>query len=323
MKIQNVQMYGLDCLQIKNSACSLTVTHSIGPRVLQLQMHGRENLFAEVPEITILGEGGAPYRLWGGHRLWHAPEVPERTYLPDDLPVSIEETPASIILAQPIETVTGVRKIMQISMPDDKALVVIDHFLQNMGSWPVELSPWAITMVPLGGVAILPQNIHYTDKHGLLPNRNVVIWPYTDINNPWIHWGNSAIFIEAAVNSGALKLGFTNPRGWLGYYHDSTLFVKKTLYRAGAKYPDMGCSSEVYCNTQFMELETLAPLMVVEPGKMVAHREIWELFDMPDFEMNEAWVLRMEKHLMLSRTSKDLRNAIANQDFKTEEWYNE
>jgi len=323
MNLQEFSLHGLDCLKIENSACSLTVTRSIGPRILQFQLQGGENLFAEVPEITIQENGGVPYRLWGGHRLWHAPEVPERTYMPDDKPVSVDESPNGIILAQPTEDTTGIRKVIQISLPDDKSLIVIDHFLQNMGTWPVALSPWAITMFPLGGVAILPQNVDHSDKNGLLPNRNLVIWPYTDLNTPCIHWGNTAVFIEATLNAGALKLGFANPRGWLGYYRDSTLFVKKSLYRTGANYPDMGCSSEVYCNAHFMELETLAPLMSVEPGKMVAHRETWELFEVSDFEMSEGWVHKMEKQLRFSRTSQDLRNAIAYEDFMSEGWYTE
>ena len=47
---------------------------------------------------------------------------------------------------------------------------------------------------------------------------------------------------------------------------------------AGASLPDNGCNTEVYCNDQMVELETLGVLGELAPGKSVTHTESWELF---------------------------------------------
>ncbi len=44
-----------------------------------------------------------------------------------------------------------------------------------------------------------------------------------------------------------------------------------------AEYPDHGCNAEIYCNENFLELESLAPLVYLEPGAGVQHREVWEI----------------------------------------------
>ena len=78
----------LDCVALKNDAVELLVTQSVGPRIIRLNLPGGDNLLAELPDLTLDCPGSGPMHLWGGHRLWHAPEVKRRTYLPDDQPVS-------------------------------------------------------------------------------------------------------------------------------------------------------------------------------------------------------------------------------------------
>jgi len=77
--LKTTRFLGLDCVQLENDALSLLVTRSTGPRVLRLQLRGRESLFAEVPDFTLEYPGGDHFHAWGGHRLWHAPELARRT----------------------------------------------------------------------------------------------------------------------------------------------------------------------------------------------------------------------------------------------------
>ena len=42
-------------------------------------------------------------------------------------------------------------------------------------------------------------------------------------------------------------------------------------------YPDMGCSFEIFTNAAMLELETLGPMTVLEPGAAVEHVERWSL----------------------------------------------
>ena len=197
-----------------------------------------------------------------------------RTYVPDDLPPLIEEIDRGVRATQPVESLTGIEKQISVLLPDEKPRAVIEHKLTNRGIWPVDLAPWAITQLKPGGLAILPQPA--TDT-GLLPNRRLALWPYTDINSPHIHWGNRFIFIAARLGDEALKIGWANPDGWLAYAVDKTLFVKEAPYQAGADYFDYGSSSECYCGQAFIELETLGPRITLQPGESTTHREIWSL----------------------------------------------
>jgi hypothetical protein len=65
---------------------------------------------------------------------------------------------------------------------------------------------------------------------------------------------------------------------------------KRAAVISGAKYFDFGCNFEVFTNPDYLELETLGPLVELGAGKAVEHVEHWWLFaDVPSGE-NEAWI---------------------------------
>jgi len=281
---------GHDCTKVENRAVSLWVTTSVGPRILGLALQGGENLFAELPGVTFPCPGAGEYTVRGGHRLWYAPEHPPRTYLPDDAPVSVERTERGIVVTQPPEAGTAIQKSMAISLPGEDARAVVDHTLSNQGSRPLELAPWAITQLRPGGTAILPQATDPADEYGVLPNRHVVLWPYTAVDSPHVTWGGRYVLVEATMAAGAWKIGFPNPAGWLAYVLGDTLFVKQAAYSPAATYPDRGSSDECYCNHRFLELETLGPMLVLRPGRSVTHRETWAVYGGVSFRPDEMGV---------------------------------
>ncbi len=268
------KFFQYDCVALENALLKLLVTQSAGPRIISLRWHGGDNLFAELPEFVTERPDGSLFHFRGGHRLWHAPENMPRTYALDDQPVEIIQAPNSLSVMQQVEAETGIEKSIRISLVDDKPQAIIHHTLTNRGLWPVECAPWAITQFKTGGIAILPQSQEESD---VLPNRSLAFWPYTDINNLHVTWGNQYILVSAQMQT-AFKIGFPNPRGWLAYWLDGTLFVKRVTFNIHDAYYDYGSSSECYCNDQFLELETIAPIGVLDPGKSVTHTETWELY---------------------------------------------
>lgn len=277
-RMKTTKFLDQDCIYLENQALSLLVTQSVGPRIISLCFNGGENLFAELPDFVVPRPDGKSYRFYGGHRLWHAPESMPRTYSPDDEPVEIALTPFSLLATQPLDVQTGIEKSIQIALVEDKPQVIVTHTLTNRGLWPVECAPWAITQLKTGGVAVLPQS---NEPAEFLPNRTLVLWPYTDIHNPQVCWGNRYILIQAQMQR-PFKLGFPNPRGWIAYWLNGTLFVKHAAFDSQASYYDFGCSSECYCNDRFIELETLGPATTIAPGAAVFHTETWELYtDIP------------------------------------------
>jgi hypothetical protein len=161
--------------------------------------------------------------------------------------------------------------------------------------WPVTTAPWAITQFRTGGVAILPQSCKET---GVLPNRSLALWPYTNMSEPNVIWGRHYILVRA--NMGApFKVGFPNPRGWLAYWFNRTLFVKSARFDVQSAYYDFGSSSECYCNDQFLELETLSPIITIDPGSTAAHVETWELYGGIDLPHDEKDVQSLVEKLGL------------------------
>jgi hypothetical protein len=272
--METVNFLGLECYPLENEALKLLVTRSVGPRILSFGFKDGENLFAELPETVIEHPEGEPFHFYGGHRLWHAPEEPGRTYLPDDAQVDIAPSDTGLTVTQKTEPQTGLQKTIEVRFPGSSPQVVITHHLTNHGLWPVTCALWAITQLKRGGTAIFPQIRQDT---GVLPNRSLALWPYTDMLNPNVRWGSNLILLDAELDS-PFKIGFPNPRGWLAYWWNGMVFVKRAAYDANARYYDYGSSSEAYCNQSFIELETLGPIRTILPGETASHIETWELY---------------------------------------------
>ena len=281
--METIQYQGLDCVALENASLSLLVTQSVGPRVLSLRYKGGKNLFAELPNFASERPDGQLFHFRGGHRLWHAPEAMPRTYALDDDPVEIIPAEGGLLVRQKVDVETGIEKSLHISLVGDQPQVVVHHTLTNCGLWPIECSPWAITQFRIGGVAILPQSRQETN---MLPNRSLALWPYTDLTIPQVTWGNHTLLVRAGM-TGPFKVGFPNPRGWLAYWLEDTLFVKRAAFDARATYYDFGSSSECYCNDKFLELETLAPIHRLEPGGSAEHVETWDVYAGVDYPADE------------------------------------
>ena len=69
----------LACRWLTNGQLRLAVTTERGPRIVFCGLGEGRNLLAETPEFMLPSPNG-PLGLLGGHRLWYAPELPERTY---------------------------------------------------------------------------------------------------------------------------------------------------------------------------------------------------------------------------------------------------
>lgn len=266
-----------NCYQVSNGRVELVITTDVGPRLIRFGFTG-ENELAEFP--AHLGRtGGDEFRLYGGHRLWHAPESRDRTYYPDNLPVLLEPRADSVRVIQPTETTTGIQKEMEICLSPDAAQLRIAHRLRNHNLWAVELSVWAMTAMAPGGTAVIPLPPRGTHPEDLLPSSTLTLWPYTDLSDPRLTWGRTHILLRQDPNQPApLKIGASVPDGWAAYARNDHLFLKTFQHIPGATYPDFGCSCEAFADEGMLELETLGPLTHLEPGGMVEHCECWYLW---------------------------------------------
>ena len=261
-----------------NGHIELVATAEVGPRIIRFALVGQANQFAEYP--AHLGQrGGDQWRIVGGHRLWHAPEQKPRTYAPDNDPITAEPLPAGgWRLTQPTEPSTGIQKELDIYMAEAAPTVRIVHRLRNHGAWPVVLAPWALSVMAPGGTAVLPLPPRGSHTDHLLPNTNLVLWPYTNMADPRWTWGEEVVLLRQEPGATRpQKIGTACTRGWLAYANHGQLFVKQFTHQPEAIYPDMGCSAELFTDGDMLEVETLGPLATLEPGTAVEHTETWHL----------------------------------------------
>jgi hypothetical protein len=267
--------YGQPTGRLENEHLILDYLLAAGPRIVRLIPKSLgENLLAETPEAMLASPHG-PCRLWGGHRLWHAPETAARTYLPDDSGLSVAPLVGGVRLIQD-EPRAGIRKEIAVRLRPEAAGVRLEHRLTNTGLWPVELAPWAITQLRLGGVASLPTTSP-ADDEGLLPDRIIALWPYSRWSDPRFRPGDEAIEIAALPIAQPFKVGFMSHAGRMDYRYGDLVFTKRWTPQSHRPHVDFGCNAEVYTNDRHIELETLGPVARLDPGETVDHVEEWEI----------------------------------------------
>ena len=259
-----------DFLQIEYLTDSLRVTG--------LTSTGKTNMLADLSEIPPIPTPYGDFYFQGGHRLWHAPEAMPRTYIPDIGELKITDLPDGVILETQTEPGTGIRKRIEIRLTADKPSVTLTHTLINDGLWAVELAPWAITQFRLGGTVILPMPIGNTDPAGLLHNRQFALWPYARINDPRLKLDDEFILFKADALLPPFKIGYFSSLGWMAYWLGGVLFRKSFDVHSGLSHPDNNCNAEMYCNDQFVELESLAPFTALNVGASATHMETWDIF---------------------------------------------
>lgn len=269
-----------NCYEIQNGIVDLIITGDVGLRVIRYGFIGCANELCEVKD-QLGSTGGDKWYIYGGHRLWHSPEGKPRSYFPDNSPLAIEIIENGVKVSQPLETTTGIKKDYVITLDPNSSSVNLKHYLTNNGMWDIELAAWALTVMATGGTEIVPQNTKDTD---LLPNRMLSLWSYTKLNDPRVTWGEKYILLrQDPDNKTAFKFGISNTDGWAAYANHGNLFVKKFLPVEGALYPDYsGSSYETYTIDFMLEMETLSPLVILEPSETLEHIETWQLFsDVP------------------------------------------
>ena len=262
----------------------VAVPDGFGPRLLGFRpRNGPELLVRLGPEVG-LDSGAGRVRLRGGHRLWVAPEVPELTHLPDDTPCGVTFAAGRLAIHGPVDG-AGFTKEVAASVTTHEA-VVVDHRLTWSGPGSVTVAAWAITQVPLGGVAVLP--IGGRPGGSFQADRSLVLWPYTDLSDPRLRFGAGTALVTAAPGP-QLKVGSGPRPGRLGYLRDGWLFTKTVAPADDGAYADRQAVAQVFVNDAFCELESLGPLVRLEPGESVEHREVWEAQECPDLDTAVEW----------------------------------
>jgi hypothetical protein len=279
MNLEHINYKGWpNCYRLTNEQLELIVTTDIGPRVIRFGFLDGDNELKEF-EKTLGKTGGEKWQSYGGHRLWHAPEDLERTYSPDNEAIRLEKHQDFIRLIQPVELATGIQKIIDVRLLPQKAEAILTHRLINTNLWTVELAPWALTVMAPNGVAIIPLPPRGSHSENLVPTNTIALWAYTDMSDPRWTWGEKYVLLrQDPLIARPQKAGFQVKDDWTAYARNGHLFLKTFASDSTARYPDFDSNVETFTNEQMLEVETLGPLVQLNPGVAIEHVEHWHLF---------------------------------------------
>lgn len=185
------------------------------------------------------------------------------------------------MLIQPDEPGTHYRKSIAITLDDEKPLLQVIHTIQNNSLVKVELAPWAITLLPLGGVAVLPTSAPYQGEYA--PNRQISLWHYTRWEDDRLTIKNDHLLVQGESRNHPFKIGYFNHVGWAAYWDKGVLLIKRFNPEFTKIHTDQNSNFECFCYNKFIELESLGPLTALEPGESITHIETWSvLSDIPN-----------------------------------------
>lgn len=287
-----------NCYCYSNNKIELIITTDVGPRIIHYGWKGGENQFVVFPE-TSGKTGGDQWQLYGGHRLWNAPEHFPNSYYPDNGPIEIKEEKGFIRLVQPVETTTLIQKEIDIYLSEESEKAKVIHRLRNCAKELKGLAPWSITALTPGGIGIIP---FVLNKENPAPKPSLVFsaWDYTDVADNRIQWMSACLLVRQDTSKTRwLKVGLNSPQGMMAYLRGSDLFIKKFATFPGQKYADNGSIEECWTNDRYLELEALAPIQMIEPGQAVEHTETWSLLKLTSLPKNNEEIVEQVLPLIL------------------------
>ncbi|MEI7844843.1 MAG: hypothetical protein WCK35_03470 [Chloroflexota bacterium] len=266
------------CLSIKNELVELVIPFEFGPRLIRYASIGEKNQFAEFPAHK-LDLNRKEWHSYGGHRLWHGPEVFARTYLPDNDPVKIEQTNNSVLIQQTMEAPTQLQKEIEVRLDPLNTHVQVTHRIRNHSLFDIRLALWAVSVMATQGKAILPLPPRGSHDDNLQAQTSLNLWAYTDMKDTRWNFGPKLItFKQDPSKPNPQKIGISRSRGWLAYILADQAFIKKSCFIENQAYPDENSALEIYADHKCVELETLSPVTTIEPGDYAELVEDWYLF---------------------------------------------
>lgn len=261
--------YPLPSASIENDSLRLDYLTTVGPRII--------GLYSKQADLQLLAPSfdmhwptpHGEYYLYGGHRIWKSPE--DSFYnCPEDNVTVIKEN-NRVTLRNRVDA-AGLQKEISFSLDGNR--VQLTHQLAWHGQEPIELAPWTITQLPLGGVAIVPQS---NEREGSAPTRSLAIFPYASINDSRLELHDDLVLVHGCADQKFFKVGSYNPFGWAAYMLEKAIFIKRFPVSDFRMLPDMGSNVEVYVHDAYLELETLGKLTWLNLGESVTFEETWEV----------------------------------------------
>ena len=264
-------------LLLANRSTEIIVTLDVGPRVISYRTQDGPNIFKNYERQMGHSDEGS-WQIRGGHRFWLAPEDEVLSYIPDNSAVEHRIlSPWEVEFTRPPSRVLPVEMKLVVKLDPESSRVSVTHLATNGGAAPRTLATWGLTVLAPGGTEIIPLPPLGEHPRDLLPARQMILWPYTDMTDHRWHWGKRFVTLRQEAESAPTKLGLGHREGWAAYALADQLFLKTIPWQADVAYPDLGCNFETFSNHEMLELEALGPLVTLATDESTGHTEHWDL----------------------------------------------
>lgn len=270
-EILNTQQWG-NVLFLEEYNTRIGIALDFGIRVVHLSVCGMENIYYVQPnDLSDHFVTPAGWRLYGGHRLWSAPES-DLSYCPDNDPVSYELLENGATVTQKKEPWLGISKKLTITFQNGK--VCLTQTIKNENDEPITCASWGVNTLKPGSAEI---SFWGTDPGDYTPRRRINLWANTNPHDPRLKFEKDRLLATFQPLTDYCKLGLYTPEGvatYTGYGQKFTLlFPTHTVEQC----PDGGSNFELYMGAKFMELETVGTVKTLQPGEETSHQEFWVL----------------------------------------------
>ena len=260
-------------LWISDGNTDLAVALDFGIRIVHLSCSGDENLFYEQPLDCSDGFTEGEWRLYGGHRLWLAPESYD-SYYSDNAPVRYTVCENGILFEQELDPLLKVYKRLLLNIDADGSIRV-EQQIENASDQVIEGAAWGVNTLDGGGEAEIAFGC--MDAGGFNPQRTVSLWSDTNLSDPRLCFEKDRVIARHMPLQDYLKIGLYCKPGKAVFWNKGQRFELTFDSDDLELYPDNGCNFELYMCKQFMELESLGKKTRILPGQCATHTEVWRL----------------------------------------------
>ncbi len=271
--IEDYRHFG-KCICLTNEFIELKIPLSFGIRIIYCSLKGERNIFYEQPVDADYLKNENGWRIYGGHRLWLAPES-DKTYYPDNEEISYHTGSNSVRFEQPADSYLDVIKSLEIRFPDtDPSLIELEHTVRNIGDKDLYTGLWTISAMAPGSVAEIPFSGF---ESGYSPGRYISLWGETDLSDPRFDINPEYIKFKHLPLDNYSKIGLWNRDGTASCITNGQKLDKRIQVFNDRKYPDNNVNFEFYQCRHMLEFEILSPLMNIKPGEVATFKEQWQV----------------------------------------------
>jgi hypothetical protein len=268
-------------IELSNGLVEVVIVPAIG-RIMQFRFAGAsDGPFWINPELA--GQSPVPatgdWANFGGDKSWPAPQADwnrfaGRGWPPpsgfDGLPMEATIDGASVTLVSPVDSGYGIRVRRRIELVPERPVMKVTTAFEKSAGPAMDSAVWTITQLkdPAAVLALRSADVTlgpaYVNQGEGTPAGLRVAGGWLSLTRD--RRGNHKIGLSAATLV------------WVG--ETDILRIDSTLV-PGGKYPDDGCSAEVYTNADplaYVELELLGPLAHLQAGNRLEQVTSYTLF---------------------------------------------